>query len=135
MERSSKHGPRQDEALARETQGLLKGEHATRAEEWRSSEPPGEDQPDATLAPDASTSVGTPEGMTPADVELRAEIAQVLGRSVYPADRDALVATAEGNQAPDAVLERLRGLPAQDTFASLAEVVTALGMPVEPHRG
>lgn len=135
MESSSKHGPRLDDQMAHETQGMVKGEHATRAEEWRESEPPGEDQPDATLAPNASTSVGTPEGMTPADVELRAEIAQVLGRSVYPADREALVATATENSAPDAVLDLLRGLPASGSFASLAEVVTALGMPVETRRG
>jgi len=32
-------GPRQDEQLAHETQGLVKGGHSTRAEEWRDPEP------------------------------------------------------------------------------------------------
>ena len=37
---------------------------------------------------------GTPSGTDPADIERRAALAEVLGKEVWPADRDALVAEA-----------------------------------------
>ena len=37
---------------------------------------------------------GTPAGTDPADIERRAALAEVLGKEVWPADRDTLVAKA-----------------------------------------
>jgi hypothetical protein len=46
MERGSdKHGPRRDDALAAELQGML-GEAGGHREEWRDPEPPADDDPD-----------------------------------------------------------------------------------------
>lgn len=43
---SDKHGPKQDEHLKEETQGLQKADRPTRAEEWRDPEPPADDDPE-----------------------------------------------------------------------------------------
>lgn len=47
MERkSTKHGPREDEALKGELRGTLQGNRSSRAEEWRDPEPPADDDPE-----------------------------------------------------------------------------------------
>ncbi|EID53404.1 hypothetical protein [Saccharomonospora xinjiangensis] len=40
---SDTHGPREDEAMKAELQGMLKGNRPSRAEEWRDPEPPADD--------------------------------------------------------------------------------------------
>jgi hypothetical protein len=51
MERgSSKHGPREDDALKDELSGTLQGNRSSRAEEWRDPEPPADDDPDVSTA-------------------------------------------------------------------------------------
>lgn len=48
MERgSSKHGARQDDALAEEVEGMVRGTGPTHAEEWKDPEPPADDDPAA----------------------------------------------------------------------------------------
>lgn len=44
----------------------------------------------------------------------------------YPADRDDLVAIAEGNDAPDDVVDALQALPEETTFDGPDEVSEAL---------
>ncbi|GAA4833001.1 hypothetical protein [Saccharopolyspora rosea] len=44
---SDKHGPRQDDALEKELEGRLRGNHPTRADEALDAEPPADDDPDA----------------------------------------------------------------------------------------
>lgn len=47
MERASdKHGPKMDDALEKEMEGLLQGGHPTRAEEALEAEPPADDDPE-----------------------------------------------------------------------------------------
>jgi len=46
---SSKHSPREDDALAAEVEGMVRGTGPTRAEEWRDPEPPADDDPPADL--------------------------------------------------------------------------------------
>ena len=132
-QRSDKHGPRQDEALKHETEGLVHAGRTTRAEEWRDPEPPGEDQPDAGQIL-SGTRQGTAPGMTEEDVEERSEIARFLGISAFPGDRDALVAVAVDNEATDHVLAELQRLPAGETFQNVQEVSRALGHGGETHR-
>ncbi len=134
MERSTTHGPRVDDEMAHETRGLVQGGHGTHAEEWRDPEPAGEDQPtgDQGIVPEDRRC--TPPGMTSDDVELRSEIARHLGKDAYPGDRDALLAKAEENSAPDAVLGRLRSLPAGEEFRNVQDVARALGLHVETAR-
>jgi hypothetical protein len=126
-------GPREDDQLKHETQGLEKAGHSTRAEDWRDPEPSGEDQPagEGTLATEDRR--GTPDGMDNADVENRSDIARYLGISAYPGSRDELVAFAEGQQAPDDVLRQLRSLPDRQ-YENTQDVAKALGIGVEEHR-
>ncbi len=133
MERGSdKHSPRVDEQLDHETRSLTQGAPVeSRVEEYREQEGPGEDQP----TPDAPLTGGraTAGSLDLDDAETRADIARFLTPSVFPADREALLADAEANQAPEEVLERLRALPAGRAYENLQDVWSTLGGTVE-HR-
>ncbi|MEU8204315.1 DUF2795 domain-containing protein [Streptosporangium sp. NPDC049046] len=70
---------------------------------------------------------GTPQGITPQGVQARSELARwISGADTFPADRATLLARAEEQGAPDAVLGAVRSLPEQ-TFDTLADVAQALG--------
>ena len=133
MERGSdKHSPRIDEALDHDTRSLQQGAPVeSRVEEHREQEGPGDDQPtpDARLAGGR----GTAGSLDLDDAETRADIARFLTPSAFPADRDALLADAEANQAPEGVLERLQALPAGRAYENVQDVWSALGGTVE-HR-
>ena len=133
MERGSdRHGPRIDEELDKETRSLQQGAPVeSRVEEHREQEGPGEGQP----TPDARLRGGrvTAASLDLDDAETRADIARFLNPSSFPADREALLADAEANQAPAGVLERLEALPAGRTYENVQAVWSALGGTVE-HR-
>ena len=76
----------------------------------------------------------TSPGTDSADIERRSAIAQALGKDVWPADRDALVAKAQEGNAPDAVLGQLRRLPGDRTFTNVQEVAQELGIGTESKR-
>ena len=76
----------------------------------------------------------TSPGMGQGDVEHRAAIAEALGKEVWPADRDALVAKAQESNATDRVLGDLRRLPEGQQFQNVQEVARALGIGTEQHR-
>jgi hypothetical protein len=76
----------------------------------------------------------TSPGTDPADVDRRAAIAEALGKEVWPADRDTLVAKAAESHAPDAVMAQLRRLPAGTEFTNVQEVAQALGLGTEQQR-
>ena len=71
--------------------------------------------------------------MTPADVERRADIARWLPPHKLPADRDTLLAFVQHEGAPDDVTGALASLPARRKFATIGEIVRALGIPYEEH--
>ena len=77
---------------------------------------------------------GTPSGTDPADIERRAALAEVLGKEVWPADRDTLVAKASEANASDDVLAQLRRLPESQEFTNVQEVAEALGLGTEQQR-
>jgi hypothetical protein len=77
---------------------------------------------------------GTPPGVDQGDIERRAAIAEALGKEVWPADRDTLVAKARESSAPDVVLSSLGRLPAGQTFENVQEVAAALGLGTEQQR-
>ncbi len=77
---------------------------------------------------------GTPSGTDPADIERRAALAEALGKEVWPADRDTLVAKAQETNAPDAVLGQLRRLPDGQEFTNVQDVAEALGLGTEQQR-
>ena len=134
MERGSdKHSARMDDALKHEVEGLIRTGHDSRAD-WNSPEPSGEDQPDVDRAPNATLTGGVPDGMTEEDVEARSELASYLGKAVYPAVSAVLIETAEGNDAPDRVIARLRALPAGREYVNVQDVWQSLRGGVEAHR-
>ncbi|MDF2738986.1 MAG: hypothetical protein K0S88_352 [Actinomycetia bacterium] len=133
MERGSdKHSPRVDEQLDHDTRSLRQGAPVeSRVEEHREQEGPGEDQP----TPDARLTGGraTAASLDLDDAEARADIARFLTPSAFPADREALLADAEGNHAPATVVERLQALPAGRAYENVQDIWSALGGTVE-HR-
>jgi hypothetical protein len=76
----------------------------------------------------------TAPGTDERDLERRAAIAEALGKEVWPADRDRLVAKAEESHAADAVLGQLRRLPADREFANMQDVARELGIGTEQKR-
>ena len=77
-----------------------------------------------------ATSPGTDQG----DIERRAAIAEALGKEVWPADRDQLLAKAQEGPAADRVLSDLQRLPADQQFQNVQEVAQALGLGTEQQR-
>jgi hypothetical protein len=137
MERGSdKHGFRLDDQLKHEVTGLVQGGHDTHAEEWKSPEPSGEDQPDVDRAPDTTLTGGVPDGMDGDDVEARSQLATHLPISVFPGVREQLLEYVIDNGAPDAVVAQVRELPAGREFVNVGDVWRALhgGEHVEQHR-
>jgi hypothetical protein len=127
---SGTHGPRQDDALSRETRGDVQAGRATRAAEWREPEPPGEDQPDPTWAPAGQPSSAPSPGDSEA-VRLRSDLARHLERAAFPSDRAGLLDTLAAHHAPDRLADTASRLPEGTVFASLHDVLIALGLPVE----
>jgi hypothetical protein len=130
-ERGTKHSARVDDELEHETQGMMRAERATRAEEWREVEPVAEGDPDIDADPAGTLVGGTPVGMDRDAVVARAELARWLDRADYPATGPQLAAAAEEHHAPDAVVGELRRLPDGDTYDRIGDVVRALGYPTE----
>ena len=77
---------------------------------------------------------GTPSGTDQGDIERRAALAEVLGKEVWPADRDTLVAKAQEATASDAVLAQLRRLPEGQQFENVQDVAQTLGLGTEQQR-
>jgi hypothetical protein len=130
-QRGTKHNPRVDEELEHEIQGMLKGGHATRAEEWRDPEPVAEGEPDVDTVPNGTLVGGTPVGMDADAVEARAELARWLDRADFPSTGPDLVEAALDHRAPDAVVSELQRLPEGQTYERIGDVVRALGYPTE----
>jgi Protein of unknown function (DUF2795) len=121
MRESTKHGPRLDDALKAETRSLEQGSPIeARVEESREKEGPGDSDRDV----DFTTAQPGALGSDP--VEARRELSRHLRPSTFPAHRDALVAEAESQEAPGAVLEALRRLPSGAGFRNVHEVWAAL---------
>jgi hypothetical protein len=130
-ERSTKHSPRVDDELEHEMQGMLRGERANRAEEWREVEPQAEGDPDIDRSPDGTLVGGTPVGMDADAVVARTELARWLDRADFPSSGSGLVEAARDHHAPDAVVAELERLPEGDTYERVGDVVRALGYPTE----
>ncbi|MFH8570072.1 DUF2795 domain-containing protein [Streptomyces sp. NPDC017993] len=131
---ADKIGPARDEMMKKQLRGELTADRYLRVEEQRELQPAGEDQPQATWAPDTVLTGGTPHGMTATDVGVRSELAQYLGRSVYPAERSALLRTLRSNHAPDRLIELAESLPAHERFGNVQSIVESLGLGVEDRR-
>lgn len=131
---SAKHGPNQDDYLRSDVDDVVHGGHSSRAEEWREQEPSAEDQPEASRDPDEAMTGGAPPGMTPAETAERSEFARWIGGRHFPATSAELLAIAEQENAPDAMLAELRRLEPDREYESLAELWQTLGHGVERRR-
>ncbi|HET6815844.1 MAG TPA: DUF2795 domain-containing protein [Mycobacteriales bacterium] len=131
---SDKHSPLVDDQLKHETEGLVRAGRSTHAEEWKDAEPSGEDQPDADLAPEGTLHGGVPEGMSPDDVDGRAELAGFIGKHAYPLLREQILDLVIDGQAPDRVIDLVRRLPSGRQFENINDVWTAVGGHVESER-
>lgn len=125
---SGKYGPREDDAIKHELRGDLQAHRETRVEEWREGEPAGEDEPEATFAPEGRPG---PPGEDWDAIELRSDLARHLDRAAFPATRQHLLETLEEHQAEQRLIDLVSPLPDDATYANLHELLTALGLPIE----
>lgn len=136
MERGSdKHGPMIDEELKHETESLTRGAPVdSRAEEYREQEgaPDVEERPDSRMAGDRQ--MAPRDYLKSENLEWRHEVARFLQGAAFPADREALLESAEELQATDDVMDMLRSLPSDKTYENLQEVWIDLGGSVEDKR-
>lgn len=136
MERgNSKHSARLDEQLQHEVSGYMTAERPTRAEEWKETEPVGEDQADPGVRTEPEDrQPGVPDGMTTETVELRSQLAAALPRTLFPADESILLGHLVDDNAPDRLRQLVRQLPTGQLFQNIGEVAEALGLGREEHR-
>ncbi|SFF14038.1 DUF2795 domain-containing protein [Blastococcus tunisiensis] len=76
----------------------------------------------------------TPPGTDERDIERRAALSEVLGKEVWPADRDTLLAKAQEGNATDSIIGQLRRLPEGQRFDNVQDVARALGLGTEQQR-
>ena len=130
---SDKHSPMLDEALKHDTASLRRGGPSeARSEEFREQEGPADGEP----TPDARIQGGGDipgAGLSPDDLNGRAELARYLEHRQFPARPDELAAHARARHAPDSVLALLERAPDQ-VYETVAEVWVALGGRVENPR-
>jgi hypothetical protein len=125
---SGTHGPAEDDAIKRQFRRELQ-EHG---EEWPDEDAPDEGEPGAVWAEEGRFA-GQPPGGDWLGIELRTELARHLNRTDFPATPAPLLETLTTQGADQRLLDRVSALPDGARFASLAELVQALGLPVE-HR-
>lgn len=124
MERgNTKHGPLQDDKLARETQGMVRGSpQRPHTEEWREVEPmDGAD-------PSVARAEGTGNGPAVRDIELRNELARILTRDTFPVAREELCDRLDAADASPDLTDRVSMLPADGPFRDVHQVLEALGI-------
>ncbi|WP_059008937.1 DUF2795 domain-containing protein [Streptomyces specialis] len=114
-----------DDVMKHELQGMLRGDHPTRAEEWRDQEPPAEDDPDLVDGPVPPRGATTTEEAE--NEAFRFELARHLRRSVFPAERGELLSVLSETHAPDRLVETVEELPPGHAYANVQEVADALG--------
>lgn len=132
-EKSDKHGPRLDDQLRRETEGLVRGGGPTHAEPGNDPEPVETDTGRDPTASGRAREPGTPPGMTPRDVENRSAFAKLLAGVGYPAEPNRLAAHAADQGGPEAAVRALDAMPDRE-YEGLPEVLAALGYDQETSR-
>jgi Protein of unknown function (DUF2795) len=121
---SSKHGPRLDEQLKQEVDPLV---HRQRG----GARPEEDDQHEGVMENDPDVSLEGVSSLSRDPALARRELSRHLRLSVFPADRHALLAEAEANDAPDEVIDLLARLP-RGMFGTVHEVWEAVGGESEP---
>ena len=123
---SGTHGPAEDDVIKRQDRSELQAH----GEEWPDPESWGEDETEATWAPEGRFA-GTPPGEDWEGIELRSELARHLDRTAFPATRGRLLEHLAAHQAEQRLLDLVSSLPDGATFANLGELLRVLGVPIE----
>ena len=132
-DQTGKKGPRLDDQLKHETEGLVRGGGPTHAEGFTDPEPVETDTGRDPTSARGSRAQGTPPGMTPRDVEDRTAFARVLAGVRYPVTPRELARYAAEEGAPDVAVAALERLPDR-SYERLAEVIEGLGYGHETRR-
>jgi hypothetical protein len=125
---SATHGPREDDAIKQQDRSELRAH----GDEWPEPESSGEDEggTQEVWAPEGRFAGALP-GEDFAAIELRSDLARHLDRATFPATRAHLLETLTAHQADDRLLDLVSSLPDGTTAGSLADLLRALGIPVE----
>jgi hypothetical protein len=123
---SGTHGPAEDDAIKRRDRSELRAYSG----EWPGPESPDADNPGATWA-ETGRFAQTPGGEDWEAIRLRSDLARHLDRTSFPASRAHLLETLTARQAEQRLLGMVSSLPAGTRFASLGELVRAIGLPIE----
>ena len=123
---SGTHGPAEDDAIKRQDRSELEAHGA----EWPDPESSESDESDATWAA-TGRFAGAPSGENWEAIELRSDLARHLDRASFPATRAHLLETLQARQADQRLLDLVSSLPGRARFASLGELLRALGLPIE----
>jgi hypothetical protein len=123
---SGTHGPAEDDAIKRQDRSELEAH----GEEWPEPESAGEDDSDAVWAPQGRFA-GTPGFQDWEAIELRSDLARHLDRATFPATRAHLLETLTAHQADQRLLDLVSSLPGRVRFASLSDLLRALGLPID----
>jgi Protein of unknown function (DUF2795) len=123
---SGTHGPAEDDAIKRQDRRELL-EHG---EEWPEPESSSEDEAEETWAPEGRFA-GTPPDVDWKAIEVRSDLARQLDRTAFPATRAHLLDILNAHGAEQGLLDLVATLPDGVTFASLSELLPALGLPIE----
>ena len=130
---SDKHSPRIDESLEHDTRSLTQGAPSeSRADEGRQQEGAADDEPttDALLSGELHPEQMDEDELRHDEIEARSRLAAHLRPSIWPADRETLVACARELNAPPDILDLLSHLP-DGEFSHTEAVWEAVGGRVE----
>ncbi|WP_329139703.1 DUF2795 domain-containing protein [Streptomyces sp. NBC_00670] len=108
-----------DDEMKHELQGMLRSGHPTRSEEWHDPEPTADDDPEVAGGPVAPGTAGSLESV-------RYELARRLGRTAFPAGPAELIRALRRDNAPDALIAPLEGLPHKARYANAQELAEAV---------
>jgi hypothetical protein len=132
-DKSDKHGPRLDDQLKHETEGLVRGDGPTHAEEFKDPEPVDTDTGRDPTSLGTARPGAAPPGMTPRDVVERSAMAQVLVGVDYPATPRTLAVHALDQGAPEVAVATLEQLP-ERAYRDFADVARELDTGHEDQR-
>jgi Protein of unknown function (DUF2795) len=127
---SGTHGPAEDDAIKRQDRSELQAH----GEQWPEPESDEEDEDATTWAPEGRFA-GTLPGEDWQAIDMRSELARHLDRATFPASRAHVLATLKEHQAEQRLLDLVSAQPRDSRFASLADLLRALGLPVERRPG
>jgi hypothetical protein len=127
---SGTHGPAEDDAIKRQDRSELQAH----GEQWPEPESDEPDEDATTWAPEGRFAGALP-GEDWQAIDMRSELARHLDRSTFPASRAHVLATLTEHQAEQRLVDLVSAQPRDARFASLAELLRALGLPVERRPG